>query len=261
MKVKMLSKTDREIKFIVEGVNAQFVNALRRIAMAETPVLAIDTVDFYYNDSVLYDEIIAHRLGSLPLEFDTKALDLRADCDCEGKGCANCQIVLVIDKKGPGMVYAKDIKSADPEVAKPLYPETPIVELFEGQKLKAESTAILGFGKDHAKWSAARAWYRNYPKITLTGNIKNPEEAVKACPKNALSITGNKVTVTEACDLCGECAKVARPIGVLKVGGEPEKFIFDIESISGLSADKIVLAALSILKKKAKEFEKQTGKL
>ena len=261
MKINMLSKSDREIRFVVEGINAQFANALRRIAMSEIPVLAVDTVDFYNNDSVLYDEVIAHRLGCLPLQFDMKALDMRADCECEEKGCANCQIVMVIDKNGPGMVYAKDIKSADPEVAKPLYPETPIVELFEGQRLKAEATAVLGFGKNHAKWSAARAWYRNYPKISLTGNIRNPEEAEKACPKKALSIAGTRAGVTEACDLCGECAKVAQPMGVLRVGGEDSSFIFDIESVSGLPADKIMLAAVDVLKRKAKELEKQAGKL
>ena len=261
MKIKVLSKSDREIKFVIEGVNAQFANALRRISLSEVPVLAIDSVDFYHNDSVLYDEIIAHRLGSLPLQFDPKAFDMPDYCECEGEGCSNCSIVMVVDKKGPGMVYAKDIKSADSEAAKPLYPETPIVELFEGQRLKAEATAVLGLGKNHAKWNAGRAWYWNYPKINLTGSIQNPDEAVKVCPKNALSITGNKVTVTEACDLCGECAKVARPMGALKVGGEAEKFIFNIESVSGLAADKVLLSAVNILKKKAKAFEKEAGKL
>ncbi|MEM5804365.1 MAG: DNA-directed RNA polymerase subunit D [Candidatus Aenigmatarchaeota archaeon] len=261
MKIKVLSKTDKEIKIMVEGASLQFANSLRRIAMGEVPVLAIESVDFSSNDSVLYDEVLAHRLGMLPLKFDPKALNLRADCKCEGKGCANCQIVMVIDKKGPGMVYAKDIKSADPKVATPLYPETPIVELFEGQKLKLEATAILGFGRNHAKWSAARAWYHGYPKITADGKLTNPEEVVRSCPKKALSISDGKASATDACDLCGECAKLAQPAGALRVEAEPDKFVFSLESISGLSAEDIVMAAADVLRKKLKEFVKEADKL
>ena len=261
MKIKVLSKTDREIKIVVEGANLQFANALRRIAMGEIPVLAIESADFHSNDSVLYDEVLAHRLGSLPLKFNPKALNLRADCKCEGKGCANCQVVMVLDKKGPGMVYARDIKSADPEVATPLYPDTPIVELFEGQKLKLEATATLGFGKDHAKWSASRAWYHGYPKITIEGKLTNANEAAKSCPKNALTISDSKVTVTDDCDLCGECAKIGQPTGALKVDAEPDKFVFNLESISGFAAEDALMAAADILRKKLKDFAKETDKL
>lgn len=260
MKIQILSKTDREIKFIVDGTNPPFANALRRAAMGEVPVLAIDAVDFLTNDSVLWDEVIAHRLALLPLVFDAKNYDLPGECKCEGKGCSRCQVVLALDKKGPATVFSKDLKSSADDVS-PLFQDMPIAELTEGQKLKLEAIARLGIGRTHAKWQAARASYRYYPGAEVKGKITNPDAVVKACPKAALKMEDKTVAVTEDCDLCGECIKVAEPAGVLKMVGDPSKFIFNLESISGLPPEEIVLSACARLKAKAKEFEKQVGGL
>ncbi len=160
MKIQILEKNDKEIKFVLEESNPQFANALRRIMLSEIPIMAVDTIDFHSNDSVLYNEVIAHRLGLIPLVFNPKDFNLREECTCGGKGCSLCQVVFALDKKGPSMVYSKDLKSSNKEV-KPLYDNIPIVELFEGQKLKLEAYAILGFAKKYAKWQAAKASY-NY---------------------------------------------------------------------------------------------------
>lgn len=253
MKIQILEKSDRCIKFILEGVSQQFANALRRTAMTEVPTLAIEGVDFHINSSVLYDEIIAHRLGLLTLNFDPKIYNLPSGCNCDGKGCSNCQVILTLNKKGPCMVYAKDFKSTELSV-QPTFPETPIIELFENQQLKLEATAILGIGRGHAKWQASKAWYRFWPKAELTGKLDNQAQCIAVCPKNALKINSS-ATVTPDCDLCGECAKIAEP-KVLKISANKTKFIFTLESISGLGAEEIILKAIDILNKKAKELEK-----
>jgi DNA-directed RNA polymerase subunit D len=256
MDVKVLERNEREVKFLVEGINPQFANALRRIMISEVPVLAIESVDFYENSSALFDEVIAHRLGLIPLKFDPKAFVLPEECSCEGKGCASCQVILVLDKKGPCMVKASDLKCSDENV-KPLYEEMPIIELFEGQRLKLEAVAVLGLGKNHAKWQAAKAFYRYYPKIE-TQPKKDMEKAVEICPKKALKIENGKLKVTIDCDLCNECTKVCKD---LKISGDENKIIFTVESVCGLSAKQIVEQALNILKNKTKEFAKKIEKL
>src|SRR3989344_1573873 len=261
MKIQILERTDRELKFVLSDSNPQFANMLRRAAVGEVPVLAVDTVDFYSNDSALYDEVLAHRLGMMPLQFDTKVFKTRDNCDCEGKGCSNCQIVLVLDKKGPAVVTAKDIKSADSETAKPLFEDTIIVELFEGQKLKADMTASLGTGRDHAKYQAARCWYRYYPMVKQYNKVTNGYEVEKACAHGAVKVKDGKVEVSPECDLSCKIAQTAEPKGAVEVKGDETKFIFFVESISGLKSEEIVQKAIDVIKDKAKEFEKQVGSL
>jgi len=259
LKVKILNKTDTEIQFLLEDSNPQFANALRRIIISEIPILAIDYVDFTINDSVLYNEIIAHRLGLIPLVFDYKKFHFKDKHEKE-KTCSLCEVVFAINRKSPGMVYSKDMKSSNPDV-KPLYDNIPIVELFDDQKLKLEASASLGFGKDHARYQSAIASYRYFPTVKLDGKLLNPDDCVKICPKNALKIDGNKASVSLDCDLCKECIKTANPRESLEIKGDSTKFIFNVESISGLKTEDIIFQAIDILKKKVKDFGKEIKKL
>jgi DNA-directed RNA polymerase subunit D len=240
----------------MEDLNPQFANALRRIMISEIPIMAIDSVDFTENESVLYNELIAHRLGLIPLIFDTKKFHFKEE---DEKSDSLSEVILVISKKGPGMVYTKDMKSSDPDV-KPLYDNIPIVELFDDQKLKLEASASLGYAKDHARYQAAIAHYRYFPTAVLKDKLTNPEEVMKSCPKNAIKIDGEKASVTMDCDLCKACIKVAKP-RVLEIEGDPTRFIFNVESISGLNPEEIVLSAIDILKEKTKDFGKEVKKL
>lgn len=159
MKVEVLSHKGAEMRFSVDGVKPAFAGALRRIMISEIPTMAIEYVDFKKNDSALTDEVVANRLGLVPLTFDAKAYNLPADCKCEGKGCSRCQVTLVLKKKGPAVVYSGDMKSTDKEV-RPVQDKIPITELFEGQEMQFEAVAQLGKGKDHAKWQGAVVGYR-----------------------------------------------------------------------------------------------------
>lgn len=259
MKIKILNQTDREIRFLLEDSNPQFANALRRIMISEVPILAIQTVDFTTNDSVLYNEVIAHRLGMIPLVFNYKDFHFRDKHD-EGKTCSNCEVAFAINKKGPGMVYSKDMKSSNPDV-KPLFDNIPIIELFDDQKLKLEAYAYLGFGKDHARHQGAIASYKYLATISLNGKIDNADECVRRCPKHALKINGKTVAVDANCDLCKECIEMCDPKGGLEINEDSTKFVFDVESISGLDAKDLVLQAVDILKGKLKDFGKEAKKI
>jgi DNA-directed RNA polymerase subunit D len=258
MKVNLSGKKGNKLTFVLQGATPAFANALRRIMVSEVPTLAIDSVDFHENDSVLFDEVIAHRVGLLPIAFDPDKFNFRASCKCGGKGCPLCQVVFVVEKKGPGIVYSGDMKSSNKD-AKPTSPDFPIVELLEGQDLKLEATAVMGTGKEHAKWQAANTSYQYYPEIV----IKDPKEArkcAKNCPRGVLEMKGEKLVLAdpEKCDLCRQCLEGCEGIDVK---GDPTRFIFKVESISGLKPEYIVSRSAELLEEKAEEFRKELKKL
>jgi len=158
LKVNMLKKSKERIEFEIEGLTPALAGELRRIMISEIPTMAIEWVDFHKNDSVLWDEMIANRLGLIPLVFDPKLYNMKDTCKCGGKSCGQCQVTLVLKKKGPCTVYSEDLKSSDKNV-KPVYDKIPITELAEGQELEFEATAQLGLGKKHAKWQGAIVGY------------------------------------------------------------------------------------------------------
>ena len=78
MEVRVLEneKDDGKVSFIIKDTNAAFANALRRIIIEEVPTMAIEEVEFRKNNSILYDEIIAHRMGLITLKTDLKSYNL-----------------------------------------------------------------------------------------------------------------------------------------------------------------------------------------
>ncbi|MBI4017433.1 MAG: DNA-directed RNA polymerase subunit D [Candidatus Aenigmarchaeota archaeon] len=163
MKIKVGKKANEKMNFTIEGIDPPFANALRRAMMGEVSTLAIDETDVRENSSAIYNEVLAHRLALVPLQFDPKKMNLREECVCEGKGCVQCEVVFVLKKEGPGTVYAKDLKSNNDDV-RVMYDKMPLVLLMEGQKVELEAVARLGRGVDHAKWQAAIASYEYDPK-------------------------------------------------------------------------------------------------
>ena len=68
---KILESSPERVIFTLSGVDISIANALRRIMLAEVPIMAIDDVEFIQNNTVLPDEFIAHRLGLIPLTMPT----------------------------------------------------------------------------------------------------------------------------------------------------------------------------------------------
>lgn len=259
MKLKLISQSKEKMNFLLEGVDVGFANALRRCAIEEVPVMTIEDVEFRKNYSVLYDEIIAHRLGLLVLSTDLKSYNLPEVCKCKGVGCQSCQLKLVLKvaAKKDGYVYASELKSKDPKV-KPVHPNTPIVKLLSGQKLELEATAILGKGKQHVKWSPGLVYYKYKPVIEITKNPKDPERIVKMCPQNVFKVKDKKLEINKEnllnCHLCEACVEESE--GAVKLEEDPHDFVFYVESWGQLKPKEIMVQAAVEFLKKLDDFEK-----
>jgi DNA-directed RNA polymerase subunit D len=256
MKVKILHKNGKKMKFILEDVNIAFANALRRTIISEVPTMAIKWADIHENSSVMFDEMLTHRLGLIPLVSDPEKFNFSQTCKCNGKGCSLCQVTFILDKKGPATVYSGDLISSN-KLVKPIDPKFIIAELLEGQNIKLEAIARLGTAKEHARHQAAIASYQYWPELKLDG-IKNSAKAIKKCPKGLLAIKGGKIVLTEPtkCDICRACEGDG-----LSIQSSEKKIIFNIESVSGLDPEYIVTKSADIIAKKAEEFKKEVAKL
>jgi DNA-directed RNA polymerase subunit D len=262
VQVQVIRQTDAEMTFLLKGVRPSFANALRRIMISEVPTMAIEWVDFVKNDSALPDEVIANRLGQVPLTFDQKVYNLPDQCRCKGKGCSRCQVKLILKKKAPGMVYSGDLKSESPDV-KPVFDKIPIVELFEEQELEFEAIAQLGFGKDHAKWQGAVVGYKGVPQIKIDAKRCNGcGVCVKRCVKKILTLKNKKVRVTSTldCNLCLQCVDFC-PKKAIEVKASEEDWVFNVESVCGLKVKDVVVAAADILDQKLENFSKNLRRL
>ena len=256
MKIEMLENKGGKLRFILEDSTPAFANAMRRIMSSEVPTMSIELVEMRENNSALFDEIIAHRLGLIPLRFDPKKFNFTNDCECEGAGCPLCQVVFVLEKNGPGIAYSGDMKSSNKDV-KPTDPGFPIVELLKGHNIKLDAVARLGLGISHAKFQAANVSYQYYPELIFKKDApeKEIEKGVKACPKGALSMKGKiPVLNPKLCNFFKSCE--AASDHAIDIKGNPNKFIFSLETVSGLGPEYIVQKAAEILGSKAEEFKK-----
>lgn len=267
MEIRIVDKNEFSARLIVEGVNSAFMNSLRRIMVAEVPSMAIDEAVVVENSSMLHDEILAHRLGLIPLRTDLDSYNLPEECSCRSElGCNLCRASLTLDveaKNNTRTVYSSDLIAENPNV-KPVSEKIPIVKLAPNQRLKIEAYARLGKGQKHAKWQpVSMCVYRNFPKVKL--NEKDCDlcgKCVDTCPKRVLSISegGKKLELRNIidCTVCKDCVDVCpKSPPAIEVSGDKDVFVLDVESTGVLPVERIVNEAINILDRKFESFLEQ----
>ncbi len=263
MEIETLKTKDKNTSsFILKKSTPGFANALRRTMINEVPAMAIDTVEISKNSGILYDEMVAQRLGLVVLKTDLKSYNLPDKCSCNGEGCAQCQLKLTLKAKGPGYVHASDIKSQDPKV-KPVHENAIITKLTKGQEIELEATAILGKGKEHAKFSPGLVFYKHPANIKIKNPNKDVEDTVKSCPLNILEEKKGKITVNtdklKTCHLCLSCQEESK--NNVTVTEEKENFIFTIERWGQLDAKTITKRAAEIIEDKCDDFSAKLSEI
>lgn len=172
--IKLLKQDDKQGKLsFVTDLSTSLANAIRR-SILEIPVLAIDEVEIIKNDSALYDEIIAHRLGLVPIKTDKSTKEIK----------------FKLKAMGPKTVYSSDIKpSVETEY------ELPIVLLDNEQELEVICNANLGKGIEHIKYSPGLAYYKHnidediidYVIVDDEGKVVFDEEETKNLSEDKIS--------------------------------------------------------------------------
>lgn len=261
MNVEILSLGGDTVRFVLEGVDVAFANALRRTMIADVPCMVIDDLFIFDNSSIVPDEVLAHRICLVPLKTDLDSYVLPEQCKCGSDlGCSLCRVVLTLDVKaeaGNRTVTSGDLVSENPKVV-PSSPSISLAKLAPGQAIRMEAYARLGTGKVHAKWQpVSSAIYQNVAEIDVNGKTCTAcGRCVEACPRGVLSLEGGKLKVVDiySCTLCGECAKACTEKTALNQTVKSDVFLFTVESTGCLPPERIVTEAARILVAKLDEF-------
>jgi DNA-directed RNA polymerase subunit D len=276
MKINIVEMTPTKAQFVIADTSPAFANALRRTIISNVPKMALDNVEFHLGPimdekgaafesvSPLFDEIVSHRLGLIPIPTDLDAFNFRAKCTCNGEGCPSCTIMYSLNKKGPCTVYSGDLEPVGDSKYKIKDDLIPIVKLAEDQALLVYATAELGTGKQHAKWQAALgAGYRYFAKIEIdSSKCDLGGSCVKVCPKGVLAKEDRKIVAKhpEKCNLCNSCIEVC-DAGVIKVTGDPSKVLFRFETDGALTAKEVLIRGLKILEERFEGLREQISTL
>lgn len=232
--MELIKKSNEEIKFIA-NVDVSLANAIRR-SVEEIPILAIDEADIYKNDTVLYDEVIAHRLGLIPLKNQKLKEGQTIELKLKAKGKSE-NVDVLSGALGEEIVFG----------------DMPIVSLEEGQEIELIARARVGKGIEHAKFSPGVIFYKHLPKIKITSEGEKQTELVEIYPQT-FEMYGNKLKVKDASegDFDMEDFKDYPGISV----EFKDDLVMSIESWGQIDAKEIFVEACKILKTNLNEVSK-----
>src|SRR6267143_1319261 len=278
MDVKVLDHTDSSLTLRFDDTDPTIVNSIRRTLLADVPKMAIEDVEFhlgpiraedgkeYESVAPLFDEIISHRLGLVPIPTDLALFVPKATCPtCHGEGCPNCTIIYSLNKRGPGVVTSGDLEPIGDAKLRPADQKIPIVKLGDGQAMLVYATAVLGNGKDHAKWPATPGvGYRYYPTLKAGRKTLDAlDPAVPFCESHMQSTATEEEETMVLAEDCKTCQKFAEQYKVesVKAGNDPTRIVMEFETDGSLSAKAVLVAALDILSKRFSELATQASAL
>lgn len=283
--VKISSLDEREANFDLIHIDTSIANAFRRIMISEVPSVAPEYVYFFNNTSVIQDEVLAHRIGLVPLKVDpdmlswidnslteeekftdenTIVLTLNVKCTRNPDAPKDCTDPKVLYRNSN--IYARHLKfepqgkQLETFAKSPVVPADPdilLAKLRPGQEISLRAHCILGIGSDHAKFSpVCTASYRLMPQINITEPItgESAKNLVRCFPPGVIGINEQGEAYVEDARKDTVSREVLRHEefeGKVKLGRVRDHFVFNVESAGAMTPEEIFFKSVRILKNKA----------
>lgn len=287
--IEVTKLDDMEMEFDMVGIDAALANAFRRILLAEVPTMAADKIFIHNNTSIIQSEVLAHRLGLVPIKVDPRMFEFRQEGDEEGTDMDTVEFELKVkctknpnvtaDLPDPYEIY-KNAKVTTKQLKwiprgnqaalhhnnpiRPVDGDILIAKLRPGQAIDLRMHCVKGLGKDHAKFSpVATASYRLLPKITLKQPVvgEQAERLARCFTPGVIGLKededGNKVAYVDNARRDASSREVFRhedlkdAVDMKKV---QDHFIFSVESTGALPPNVLMCEAVKILKEKCRMF-------
>ena len=236
--MRPIEKNKDQIIFGSE-IDESLANAIRRY-INHIPILAIDELEISRNDSPLYDETVAHRVGLIPLKMDKNAEKKK----------------IKLDVKKEGIVYSGDLKGG----VDVIYKKIPITTLGKGQELEFTAGLRLGTGTEHGKFSPGLMFYRNASEISIDKD--SLEEIKQSFPNAEIKEKAGKITIKDdgkkdMTDVVEGVAHKNKKKVETTVGKE---LIITLESFGQLDVKEMFANSVDALKKDLSSVAKEIGK-
>lgn len=241
-------------------MDASIANALRRILIAEVPTMAIESVFIEMNTGCMQDEVLAHRLGLIPLKADADRFTDPSDVDSDQN-----TIVFTLDVKSTSRMSVKsqDLKwepqgNQDQDLQISVATNDIIItKLAPNQEIKAKMYAKKGTGQVHAKFSpVGTASYRLLPEIYLLDKFYGEDALLlqRCFSKGVIKIDEYAMVVDARNDkLSREVFRHKQFDKKVIISRKRDHFIFTVESVS-MQPAMLVSRGITLLREKAKRL-------
>ncbi|XP_055541885.1 DNA-directed RNA polymerases I and III subunit RPAC1 [Wyeomyia smithii] len=285
LQIVIVRNEEDELEFDMIGVSPAIANAFRRLMLSEVPSMAIEKVHIYNNTSIIQDEVLAHRLGLIPLNADPRlfeykvnendpanaldTLEFELKVKCTRKNKESTEITNNDNMYKNHSIYSGQIKWVPIGNQASIYKESDvgpinddilISKMRPGHEFDIKLFGVKGIGKDHAKFSpVATASYRLLPDIRLNRPVFGRDALLlqKCFSPGVIEIDKSEHAYVKDAryDSCSRNVfrypQIADAVTMSRIRNH---FIFTVESLGALKPDVIFVEAVKVLKKKCKLF-------
>ncbi|KAK0550289.1 DNA-directed RNA polymerase core subunit rpc40 [Tilletia horrida] len=292
LSVRVTRMSKDRIEFDLVGVDASIANAIRRVLISEVPTVCVEHCYVFTNTSIVQDEVLAHRVGLVPLRIPPSVLQFKQEGE-DGNDTNTVVFYLETEctrnpnaKRGetdPDKLYighhvtssqlvwsprgGQEEDFAGVEIG-PVLPDILLAKLRPGQAINLELHCEKGIGKDHAKFSpVCPASYRLLPQITILPPGIPPhlvDKFVKCFPEGVIGKRKNAQTgEMEAYVKDARKDTVSREVlrhkefeGLVKLDRVRDHFLFEIESSGVYQPQDLMPTAIDVMLEKIRTVRK-----
>lgn len=202
--------TEEEMVFDLVGVDVSIANALRRILLAELPTMAVETVWVTANTGILQDEILAHRVGLVPIRIDPRLMEFCVDNDLPTDADTltfHLDVYYPPDDDRPststdvsslgGRVLSRHLKwlpqggqqDKFPQGVRPVHDDIVLAQLSPGQRLEFEAHCRKGLGKVSLQGCTCMHAYQPHATLCIHLRHARPSPQLSLHPNLLLRTT------------------------------------------------------------------------
>ena len=277
MKIKILEMDDYSAQIEFKNVNYSFVNSIRRSLVSMVPCLALHEIDFhmgslgsyvdeesgdereYESISAMFNEIVAHRIGMLPIPTDEKTIEAFGESISDDS--KQPDIMYSLHKQGPCTVYSGDLEPVSGDNTL-VIPETnvPIVKLAEGQAVLVYAKAKFGTARQHTKWQCVVApRFYQAPTVSVSSG-KASKTVFDIVGKKNFKKKGNKHVIDNPVKAHEALRKIEQLWNnedakkSIEISRKKDHFIFEFETNKAMTAKLALEQALKALNGHCNEF-------